>query len=439
MLKIKDISNKIGEDLSNTILSFSSKLIGMVIFLCTDIVIARLLSKDNYGEWSFYYSVVSMCFWLVWFGINEAAKVFVAKTSEDTISQNNTIIAALKLRCIVSFIWIIILLLVWWLGNGYISNYFVKYPNLTSLLLSGVFLSFFNSISEFFKAVYIGLIRFRYIFVITIVEFCGNFLFGIGLLYITGAVVGLGWGYVIAAFCTNIWGSYLLKKYLKKNSYEALGKTYTNKKMKAIFHYAMPLFVVSIGALLLTEVDVFMLGVMREGAETGIYSIAKNLMGKVTHINLAICTSTMTAFAVINESNILNKKFHFIKIMKINMVLSLVISLGIYIFAPLIVTILYGAQYEMVGAVIRYLIPYYIFFSVTIFMAALVDYQGMANKRIFSYFLMIFLNVLLNYLLIPKYGAVGAAIATDISMIPYVVGLVYLSIKVFLQKNIGDI
>lgn len=55
--------------------------------------------------------------------------------------------------------------------------------------------------------------------------------------------------------------------------------------------------------------------------------------------------------------------------------------------------------------------------------------------RALWYISVIVINLTLNYLLIPKYGAVGAAIATIVSILPYVSYCVYAVKKIFQDKD----
>lgn len=56
-----------------------------------------------------------------------------------------------------------------------------------------------------------------------------------------------------------------------------------------------------------------------------------------------------------------------------------------------------------------------------IFANSFLDYQGAAKKRAFNFSISILCDVLLNLYLIPRYGAIGAAVATTVSYIPYLV------------------
>ena len=163
--------------LNDTILSLGSKAVGMILFMATDIMIARFLSTESYDEWSFFYAIITMCYWLV-----------------------------------------------------------------------------------------------------TLAEFGGYFIFGVGCLVISKNIIGLGIGYIIAIWNAALIGSILLKKYLRESKCQYADSEYEKTIRWSIFKYAMPIFVVSIGSLLLTEMDSLMLGVMSETGEIGAYSIAKSLI-----------------------------------------------------------------------------------------------------------------------------------------------------------------
>jgi O-antigen/teichoic acid export membrane protein len=58
--------------------------------------------------------------------------------------------------------------------------------------------------------------------------------------------------------------------------------------------------------------------------------------------------------------------------------------------------------------------------SFNLYYIALLNYQGQAARRLGYILISVVLNVLLNMVLIPEYGAVGAAAAVTVSYIPYV-------------------
>ncbi len=402
----------------------------MVLYFMTDILIARTLPGDAYGEWTFFYALMTMCFWVVWLGINASTKRYVAISADDRSIQYGNIRAGVFLRVCVSMGFIPILLLLTGVSAGALG-YPQKYPHLRSLMLIGCALCFFNSFSEFFKDLFVGLIRFRNIFWMSLVEFGGYLVFGIGLLWLFGTVYALAWGYVASVLLTGALGALLLKKYIAQR-FQAIRPAQIGEARRSILRYAMPFFAVSFGALILMEIDTFMIGILRpDAAETGIFAVAKNLSGKATHINLALATSMMTAFAFITPENLRDKKMYFRRVLLINLGVTLLVCLAFLTLGRQAILLIYGGGFEASGIVLWILIPYYFQYSISLFYSILLDYHGKAYTRSLFYYLMVFLDLVLNSMLIPRYGAVGAAAATSISLLPYLIALIWLSRKLF--------
>ena len=146
---IQKYLKKIGRGIANNIiLSMCSKGIAMIFFLLTDIFTARILSVNGYGEWSFFYSLISMIYWIAWFGVNTASRVYIAKENSNINKQNDIIKSAIILRLIISFIALVVL----FIFSPALSKIFGnsdKYPQLACLLMLGSVLVFFNSFSEY--------------------------------------------------------------------------------------------------------------------------------------------------------------------------------------------------------------------------------------------------------------------------------------------------
>ena len=70
-----------------------------------------------------------------------------------------------------------------------------------------------------------------------------------------------------------------------------------------------------------------------------------------------------------------------------------------------------------------------------LFSGTSLDYQKKAKQRMVSYFLMIAMNLVLNFILIPIYGGKGAAVATVISMVPYTFATGIMANKLFSRKE----
>lgn len=415
--------------MKDTGLSIASKIIAMVLFMITDILIARLLSVKEYGEWAYFYSLITMLFWIAWFGINTSMKVHVAKYAYDRKKQNSYLAAAMILRMVVSIIFALLLyLFAYPLAEN--TGYPDKYPNLAVLLQFGSLLLFFNTWVEFFKELFIGVAKFKNMLIMATVEFGGNLVFGLFLLWKFGTVISLEAGYTISLAVLFVVSLFLFRKHWKENG-QLQGFSDQKLYLVEIFKYALPILFISIGSLILLELDTFMIGIFHSSEEVAVYAVAKKLCSKATHINVAVCNATMTVFAIITKENLKERKERFKKVMLLNSGIVAAVSLGFLIAGPFAIRLLYGEDYAQSGIVLCTLIPYYIFYAVSLFLAAFLDFQKRAKKRSLYYLTMIILNVLFNLLWIPKYGAAGAAAGTGCSMVPYFILIILETRSVF--------
>jgi O-antigen/teichoic acid export membrane protein len=108
--------------------------------------------------------------------------------------------------------------------------------------------------------------------------------------------------------------------------------------------------------------------------------------------------------------------------------------LGILLFSGFLIPLIFGAKYAGAVFPLQILTIFLVSRSFLIFLNQFLDYQGLAKKRFFNSLISMVLNIILNMLLIPKYGAVGASIATSIAYTPYVI-LNWLEVQKVLNKK----
>lgn len=428
---LEGLKNGLGKNrklLGDTAWSIAAKGVSMVFFFGADIAVARLLTYEQYDEWNYAYAIISVCFWIVWFGLPTSTRVHVASFREDPLRQNSAIVSGMKLRIWMSLAFVPVLLILGSIAARWLG-YPGKYPHLLALLLGGVGLIFVNSFSETFKTLYVGLVDFRSQFAVMVAEYAGIFVFGIVCLWLMRSLNGLMLGYVLGTLSAVLVGFYLIKRHFAARS-GRLAKQEEKDIGKQIFRYALPLLASSIGTMILMEMDSVMLGSMRAG-EVGIYSVAKKIVSKADHINFALCAALMTPFAIITRENVSAKWKLYQKIMGLNILVTVCVAGAFWVAGEWLIVKLYGAQYQNVGLVLNSLLPYYCMYAISMFSGALLDYQHKAKLRSILLLTVVVLNLVLNYCLIPPYGAMGAAWATSISMLPYTILSLLESVKIF--------
>lgn len=428
MVRMKTIEKLRGSPIfKNTFLSLASKAVAMIFYFTADILVARILPVNEYGEWSFFYSTISIAFWIVLFGINTSSKVYIAGSREDSFLQGRYIRASVMLRFLVSLTFVFVFAA----GSRPLADlwgYPEKYPHLSLLLLAGSLHLFTYSFCDYFKELYVGLVNFKNIFWLTLTEFGGYLVFGVGFLLVFSSVVALELAYIAATGAAMLLGFFFLKKCsVPKKSEPGTLKNL----MFAVLKYSLPILVASAGISMIWEIDTVMIGMLGNGEDVAYYAVAKNLCSKATHISFAICTGTMTPFALINRENAPEKSRLFRRLIGLNGILILFVSAMFLLLGPVTIKTLYGPGFVNAITILIALIPAYMAHSQALFFSALLDYQKRALNRFVCFCVVLVLKILLNVILLPQYGSLGAAFATSAALVAYVLMLGAESVKIF--------
>ncbi|MDE7324467.1 MAG: flippase [Lachnospiraceae bacterium] len=416
------------ELVSNIIWSFLAKVIAMVFYFIADIFYARFLGIDMYAEWVFFFSVANMAFHIGWFGINISSKVHITNSS----NKDHCLGAALGVRIFISSI----ILLTIYLAAPFLAGkigYPHPYPNLKNLLFVMGLMVFFNSFTEFFKHFYIGTQKLKRLCAITFIEYSAYCIFSVSFLYLNDNPTSIAFGYCVAGVIILICNILTISQ--NYNGHSILQGIIDLQLQKKILKYAIPLVLTSIGSLVLMEMDTFMLGLFGTKQQVSTYSIAKQLVSKATNVNMAIWTGTVASLAMITKENFYEKKNKFKKVSLFNNAVSIFICLSFALFGGIAIKVIYGKDYIDASNVLYLLIPYYFLSCMASLYANFLDFMGYAKMRALWYISVIVINLTLNYLLIPKYGAVGASIATIVSILPYWGYCVYAVRNIFQNKT----
>lgn len=408
----------------NTIYSLSGKAIGMIALMILDVFIARCLSVDGYAEWAFYFSILTILFFVGWLGINTSSKVYLSYCRSNT-ERTACIKGAILLRMIASLIIDTIIIIIM-LNLADILGYPEKYPDLKKLFLFSGILIFFNSFTEFYKELFMGLNWFKNLFILTTLEYLGYLFFSGVVLLNFSNVLAIVIGYGVSGTLVFIIGLYLI--YREYHIFRRTENNLYNKYIRLIIKYAVPMMLTGIGVVVLLEIDTFMLGILSNKGELAVYNIAKNIDSKFVHVNYSLTAGAMTSFATINSENRIEKYRQFRKVGGVNFIITTFLALMIMIMAPYMIKLFYGEIYARTSRVIRFLVPYYILYSISTFYSTFLDFREKAKIRGIAYISVIVLDVGMNYILIPRSGALGAAIATSLSLIPYTLAVMIITV-----------
>ncbi|WP_276367343.1 flippase [Chryseolinea sp. H1M3-3] len=184
---------------------------------------------------------------------------------------------------------------------------------------------------------------------------------------------------------------------------------------KKLLSKGWPLIFSGFMIMIYMRIDQIMLGEMINDYQVGTYSAALKLSEIWYIIPTIICNSF---FPSIIEAKKLGEETYFRKIQNlfnILFILSFVIAIVVTIFSDLIIHILYGTQYKDAATILSIHIWTSVFVFVGVGSSSFFIVENLQLKTFTRTALGAVVNIGLNVILIPKYLAVGAAVATLIS------------------------
>jgi PST family polysaccharide transporter len=230
------------------------------------------------------------------------------------------------------------------------------------------------------------------------------------LLFHKDGARAFGWAYAAGTTIGALIALWMLRPYLRK-----LFSNFSSKLILPIMRSAWPFAITGALGALLTNADILIISWMRTAGEVGIYSAAVRIVQVLYLFPVVIQYSTLPLFSRLAKSN--NKRFRDILERAVVIIFAVSIPIafcGIFL-GTAIMKFVFGAAYAAGGPSLAILL-----------LTMIVDYPGgVISVAIFAYDHQKALinasiiggvsNVLLDLILIPRYGITGSAVATLIA------------------------
>lgn len=191
--------------------------------------------------------------------------------------------------------------------------------------------------------------------------------------------------------------------------------SFEKERTKKLITTSFPFFISIVAITLNIKIDILMIKQIVGVVETGYYSAATMLSELWFFLPVLIVMSLTPMFAKLRMENIDIYNLRFEKLLSYFMLLSFVVIGFICIFADEIIILTFGSEYAKSADILII----HIFSSVFAIMG-LVQNPWIVNEN-YGRFSIIknvsgaIINIVLNLILIPEYGGIGAAIATLVS------------------------
>lgn len=218
-----------------------------------------------------------------------------------------------------------------------------------------------------------------------------------------------------------------------------ISKFKINKKLiNKMFRYGMPLIPASIIVWLLNSMDKMAMRYFLNGKEgfeqIGLYGAAFKIVAVINIVQSAFCTFwTPTAFRWYEEKV---EKEKFIRVSNMLMCIMNIMFMGIVVFRNLIIKIL-ASSYTNASIIVPFLLFLPIMYTVSEATCLGISFSRKTYYNIVVSAVAAIANYILNYMLVPKYGALGASIATGVSYTIFFWMRTLISRKLWFKFKVG--
>ena len=187
-------------------------------------------------------------------------------------------------------------------------------------------------------------------------------------------------------------------------------------RAKSLIRDGWPLAFAFIAVTIYTEIDNLMVGQILDDRAVGIYGEATRVAKLWYFIPIAITVSAYPALVRVYENHSANLFRHRIQqFLDALGIIGYISAIPAALFAPFIFIKLYGPDYIESGLVMRVYCWTFIFIALRYGMDRWLMIINQTKISIWSISIGLFTNIILNIILIPKYGIYGAAFGTLIS------------------------
>ncbi|MBC7329548.1 oligosaccharide flippase family protein [bacterium] len=400
----------------NVIYHFASRILSFVLGIVGSIIVARYLGPRGKGIVNTLQTFLSFYQVMVLLGLPIALEYFIANKKypiKDIIGSFCSFVLYFFFPLTFAFI----------LLTPYLASSFLK--GVPSLLLRvSLLISLLTVYLSPLSYSLLALRRFNYSFLINTLSIFFR------LVLLASFLILLKWG---------VWGALASEWFLIPIS-TALSFYFLNdvirpehfsphlnrEVLKGMLKYGA---VISLGDILWmvnTRFDVFVVNAYLGARHVGLYMTGVNytellrLFAASIHIVLFPQVSSVSPQEARSLTSLLTRLLPFYYLPS---------ALILYFFAPLIIPLLFGSAFRPSISVIPYLLPGIISWMYTGFLAHHILGRGYPQYNLYGSLTGSILTILLDFLLIPRWGIIGASIASSIAY-----SLAFFVILIFFQK-----
>jgi len=385
----------------NSLWMISATIIQMILSLFVNMIVARYLGTTNYGILNYGLSFINFFMGICTLGLNSITIKYLVNEKDNQGKIMGTCIGMRLISSIISIIMIMIFVVLL-KGND-------------KLIIITTFLQSISLIFESFTVInlwYQYKLQSKYTAIVTFIAYIAMVIYRVVLVLLKKNVIWFAFSHCISSIVIAILLYIIYKK--QKGPKFSFSKAKGKELLGQSYHFILSSLMVAI----YIQTDKIMLGSMIDDiSAVGLYAVSTTIVSLWSFLPSTIINSFQPVILEYKKTSPEKYKLKLKQLYSIIIWLSILYTLFIYVFGKYLILILYGNDF--IGGLSS--------LKIAIFGVAF-SYIGCVREtwlvcegkqkyaKWFSLIGAVF-NVVLNLILIPRYGIVGAAIATTATQI----------------------
>jgi len=383
--------------ISNTGWLFADNIVRMGIGLAVGIWVARYLGPEQFGLFSFALAFVSLFAAFASLGLED---IVVRDIVNNPSCRDETLGSAFILKLIggaVCFLAALGAIMI--LRPGDSLNHW-----LVGIIAAGVIFQSFSVIEDWFNSQ----VQAKYLVFVRNIVFLFCSILKVILIMTGQPLIAFAWVATIEVLAGS--AGLIIAYTFRKNPIQDW--RFSFERSWSLLKDSWPLLFSGIVIMVYMRIDQVMLGEMAGSEEVGIYSVAVRLTEVWIFIPTAIFWSVFPAVveARMRDEALLNERLQ--KFYNLMVLIAYAVAVPITLLAGWLVDTLFGEVYTRAGTMLALLIWSNVFSNLEIARSAYFSSMNWTRIHFVTVLLGCLLNIALNFLLIPRYGGMGAVIAS---------------------------
>lgn len=386
--------------ISNTIWMFADRFFRLFIAFFVSVWVARYLGPAQFGLYNYAFTIIGILIPFAKLGLDQ---ILIRNLARDPTCKDETLGTAFVLKITGGVVTSVL---------AVVTIFLLRPDNNLSHQLVGIMAvgSIFQA-SEIITFWFDSQTRAKYGVWARNASYLLAGLIKIVLIQIQAPLIAFAWATLVEAFL----GAIALMIVYQTDGNLLKAWRYSFHRAKELLQDSWPLIFSSLAILIYMQIDQIMIGQIMGDREVGLYSVVVKL-SEVWYFLPGVITNSV--FPSVVRAKAVSEKLYYDRFQKLFNLMSVLAYAAALLFSlssNLLVTSIYGSQYAEVGPVIAVYVWAGVFVSLGLATSLWITTEGLMRFLPIISTSGAVINIVLNYFLIPKYGIMGATIATVIS------------------------